>query len=48
MAANPMAVIGLSYEALTLNTENTMQRLCAFLEVEYSSDMVEFHKSSEA
>jgi len=37
-----------SYEQLTQQPEETAQSLCKFLGVEFSSDMFDFHKSSEA
>ena len=37
-----------SYEELTMETENTVQALCRFLGVDYESSMLEFHKSGEA
>jgi hypothetical protein len=37
-----------SYENLTEDPETTLQGLCAFLQVEYSPTMLDFHSSSEA
>lgn len=39
---------GVSYEELTGNAEATMRRLCKFIGVEYSPQMLEFHESDEA
>jgi hypothetical protein len=44
----PERFINVSYEELTSRTEQTMQRLCAFLGVAYSPSMLEYHKSEEA
>ncbi len=44
----PERFINVSYEELTSRTEDTMRRLCAFLGVEYSPSMLEYHKSEEA
>ncbi len=41
-------LIMVSYEELTANSEATMRRLCEFLGVQYSDDMLEFHASDEA
>lgn len=40
--------LSVSYEDLTHHSEQTVRRLCAFLEVPYSDGMLEFHKSDEA
>ena len=37
-----------SYEQLTQQPEKTAQSLCAFLDVEFSLEMFDFHKSTEA
>lgn len=37
-----------SYEMLTGNTEQTLQGLCQFLNVEYHPSMMDFHDSTEA
>jgi len=44
----PERFINVSYEQLTSRTEDTMRGLCAFLGVEYSPNMLEYHKSDEA
>lgn len=41
-------LFSISYEMLTGNTEQTLQDLCAFLNVEYHPAMMDFHASSEA
>jgi len=41
-------LIALSYEELTAEPEQTARRLCAFLGVDYSEGMLEFHGSDEA
>lgn len=38
----------ISYEALTANPEESLQRLCAFLNVDYHPSMLDFHSSNEA
>jgi hypothetical protein len=38
----------ISYETLTSCTEQTLQDLCAFLEVAYDPSMLDFHQSDEA
>ncbi|MGB3614716.1 MAG: hypothetical protein WBA10_13060, partial [Elainellaceae cyanobacterium] len=38
----------LSYESLVGNPEPVLQNLCQFLEVPYSSAMLDFHQSGEA
>jgi len=38
----------ISYEQLTNDAETSAQSLCKFLNVEYSSSMFEFHKTTEA
>jgi hypothetical protein len=40
--------LSVSYEDLTMKSEETVRRLCAFLEVPYSERMLEFHKSDES
>lgn len=37
-----------SYEELTAKPEQTMQKLCAFLEADYHPSMLEYHSSEEA
>lgn len=39
---------GISYEELTSNTEEVINSLCEFLEIEYQESMLGFHKSREA
>lgn len=39
---------GISYEDLTRNPEESARRLCEFLGVPYSDQMLEFHRSDEA
>ncbi len=41
-------VFNISYETLTSHTEQTLQDLCAFLEVAYHPSMLDFHQSDEA
>ncbi len=41
-------LFSLSYEALTQNTESVLKSLCDFLEVPYTSSMLDFHQSQEA
>ena len=38
----------ISYETLTSCTEQTLQNLCAFLDVAYDPSMLDFHQSNEA
>lgn len=38
----------ISYEDLTNHPEQTMRRLCAFLQMEYRDEMMDFHRSEEA
>lgn len=38
----------ISYETLTGNPEQSLQDLCAFLNVDYHPDMLNFHESTEA
>mmetsp|Transcript_24296 Transcript_24296/g.33137 ORF Transcript_24296/g.33137 Transcript_24296/m.33137 type:complete len:268 (+) Transcript_24296:213-1016(+) len=46
--AHPDQVISISYEELTSAPQQSLQRICAFMEIEYSEKMLEFHSSTEA
>ena len=41
-------MIGISYEDLTCDTDKTLQRLCTFLDMPFTSDLMQFHESNEA
>ena len=41
-------VFSLCYEDLTSNPEETVRNICTFLDIEYSDEMLAFHKSKEA
>lgn len=45
---DPDRFLRVSYEALTGDSENTVRRLCSFLGVAYSGEMLDFHRSEEA
>lgn len=44
----PERFINISYEDLTAQPRETMQKLCAFLNVPYNDSMLDFHQSDEA
>jgi hypothetical protein len=46
--SSPEQFHSISYENLTEAPETTLQGLCAFLQVEYTPAMLDFHSSSEA
>jgi hypothetical protein len=45
---DPSRLMSVSYEQLTTEPEKTARNLCAFLGVEYTDSMLEFHNSDEA
>jgi LPS sulfotransferase NodH len=45
---SPERFFAISYERLTAETEVVAKELCAFLQVEYTENMLDFHKTSEA
>ena len=44
----PERFVSISYEDLTSNPKETMQRLCRSLNVPYQDSMLDFHRSDEA
>jgi hypothetical protein len=45
---DPARFFSISYEELTGNAEESARALCKFLEVDYTDEMLSFHKTSEA